>query len=50
MKKVAKERKRRERALKRWKKRSWRTKSLKNKRISLDLVRRKAEQEQVKAS
>ena len=48
MKKVAKERKRRERALKRWKKRSWRTKSLKNKRISLDLVRRKAEQEQVK--
>ncbi len=33
MKKVAKERKRKERALKRWKQKSWLTKSLKNKRI-----------------
>ena len=52
MKKVAKERKRRERALKRWKKRRWIAKRLKNKRIYLDLIRiskkRKAEQEQVK--
>jgi hypothetical protein len=48
MKRLTKERKRRERALKRWKKRSWLTDSLKNKRISRDLVRRKAEQEQVK--
>ena len=42
MKKVAKERKRKERALKRWKQKIWLTKSLKNKRIYLDLVRRKA--------
>jgi hypothetical protein len=46
MKRLTKERKRRKRALKRWKKRSWLTKSLKNRKISLDLVRRKAEQEQ----
>jgi hypothetical protein len=42
MKKSAKDRKRRERALARWKKKSWLTERLKNKRIYLDLVRRKA--------
>jgi hypothetical protein len=44
MKKVAKERKRRERALKRWAKKSWITERLKNKRIYLDLIRIKAKQ------
>ena len=48
MKKSAKERKRRERSLKRWKKKSWISERLKNKKIYLDLVRRKAEQEQIK--
>ena len=48
MKRAAKERKRKERALKRWKKRGWVAESLKRKKISLDLVRRRAKQEQVK--
>jgi hypothetical protein len=38
MKKSAKERKRKERALERWKKKSWLTERLKNKRIYLDLL------------
>ena len=45
MKRVAKERK--ERALRRWKKRGWKVESLKRKKISLNLVRRRAKQEQV---
>ena len=39
MKKSAKDRKRRERALTRWKKKSWLTERLKNKRIYLDLLK-----------
>ena len=38
MKKAAKERKRKERALARWGKKSWVTERLKNKRIYLDLL------------
>jgi hypothetical protein len=38
MKKSAKERKRKERAFERWKKKSWLTERLRNKRIYLDLL------------
>jgi len=41
LKKAAKERRKRERALRRWKKRSWVAKNLKRKRITLGLKDRK---------
>lgn len=44
MKKVAKDRKRRQRALARWAKKSWVTERLKNKRIHQDLISIKAKE------
>ena len=48
MKRAATQRKRKERALKRAKKKSWVAESLKRKRISLDVIGRRAKEEQAK--